>query len=794
MVMGILERKLWNFIKHNLGQFLAATAVVMIGVMFYISMNTTYTNLSQSQAKFYKENNFADYYFQMVKAPEEVVKQIEAVNGVRRVTGRIQKDLPIIKPNDERATARLVSYTLPMDNELNRITLEQGQMFAANQSSTNAEVLLDPKFAPANQISWGDTVAVVVDGRERFLTAVGSAGSPEFVYPMKDAADILPDPLKFGIFMLEQRQAQQLLNMPGQINQVLLEFSPGADQTQVAEEVKEILKPYGLLGSYPRKYQLSHAVLQAKLDGIRSMSLFMPLIFLAMAALIQFIILRRMVKTQRTQIGVMKALGYSNTQIMIHYTVYALAVSILGAILGVISGSLLAGSISTLFATYFDLPGGLHGFDLKTISYALLLSLGIGAVAGITGSRGVLRIQPAEAMRAEPPQKAGKSWLEKLPLVWNSFSPEWKMTLRNIGRNRGRFIITMIGVVFAVGLLIMAFFYNDAVDYMMQKSFYEGETYDLTVRFNSFVSEDELLNITRLDGVQKAEAFMEMPVKIHFRNKSEDETLLAYPTDMTMKKLQDETGRLIKVPPEGMIINQRTAQKLGIKTGDQVEVETLLPVGPIHYDTVEIVGDTQQLFGGGSYINLEQANRILQEGHVISGAMLNIETGKEAEVEHELSKMLGIASVISRQKEIQIFKEDMSIVTSMVSIMVFFAIVLGFAIIYNSSVINFAERRRELATLRVMGFTMQEISSLLLKENIIILLCGIMLGLPFGHLMVKSYVQSAATDQFTLPVVIYPTTYLFAAIGGIIFIIVAHRFALRAVKSLDMVATLKNTD
>ena len=792
--MGILERKLFNFIKHNLGQFLAATAVVMIGIMFYISMNTTYSNLSRSQANFYNENNFADYYFQVVKAPEEVVRQIENVAGVKRVTGRIQMDLPILKAHDERATARLVSYSLPMENELNRITLEQGHMFAAGAGGANIEVLLDRQYAQANRISWGDQIAVIVDGRERVLTAAGMAVSPEFIYPMKSAADILPDPLKFGIFMAEQRQVQQLLNMPGQINQVLLEFTPGADQSQVTQAVGEILKPYGLLVNYPRKYQTSHAVLQAKLDGIRTMSAAMPAIFMFMAALIQFIILRRMVKTQRTQIGVMKAVGYSSRLIMIHYTMYALAVSMLGAVLGTVMGIFLAGSISSLFAQYFNLPGGLQGYDVKTMTNAFLLSLVVGLAAGMGGSRGVLKIQPAEAMRAEPPQKEGKSWLEKWPQFWNRVDPGWKMTLRSMGRNRGRFIITLIGVIFAVSLLIMAFFYNDAVDYMMKKSFTEGETYDLTVRFNSPVAEDEILNLNRLEGVLQAEPFMEVPVRIHFRGQAADELLLAYQPEMQMKKLQDEKGRVIRVPQEGIIINQRTGDKLGIKSGDRVEVETLLMTGPIHRAQVKIVGVTQQLFGGGSYINLEQANRILQESRLMSGTLLDIEPGRADRVEHELGKMLGITSVISRQKEIQIFKEDMSVVTSLVSIMVFFAVVLGFAIVYNASVINFAERRRELASLRVMGFTVKEIASLLFKENIILLGIGIILGLPFGRIMIKSYVQSVATDQFTLPAVIYPITYILAALGSTFFILVAHRFAVRGLKDLDMVATLKNTE
>jgi ABC-type transport system, involved in lipoprotein release, permease component len=792
--MGILARKLTHFIRRNLGQFLAAVAVVALGIMVYVSMNTAYSNLSQSQTQLYQDNHFADYYFQTVKAPQEVVKQIEKVPGIKMTTGRIQTDLAIIKTNDERATARLISYTLPVQNQVNGIVVEKGRMFSSNQNGSSIEVLVDPQFASANHINWGDSTAVVVNGRERFLTVVGTGSGPEFVYPLKDAADILPDPLKFGIFMVETGQAQQLLNMEGQINQVLLQFSPGADQTQVIAAVHDILQPYGLIGSYPRKNQISHAVLQAKLDGIHSVAVYLPIIFLAMAVVIQLIILRRMVKTQRTQIGVMKALGYDNAQIMLHYTWYSLAVSMLGAIMGTVLGVMMAGAISNLYNQYFNLPGGLQPLNIRILVNSLLLSLGIGIAAGLSGSWGVVRINPAEAMRPEPPRNGNRILLEKWPGLWGRIAPVWKMTLRSIGRNPGRFFITMLGVIFSIGLLIIAFFYNDAVDYMMQKTFNEGERYDITVRFNSPLPESELLYISRMDGVQKVEPFMEMPVKIHFRDGTEDEILLAYPAGLSMKRLEDEKGNPISVPPDGIVLNQRTAKKLGAGKGDNVEVETQLPIGPIHYESVKIVGETQQLFGGGSYINLDQANNILQESHLISGAMIRVDSGQESQVESQLDKMLGISSILGRQKEIQIFQNDMSVVTSAISIMIFFAVVLGFAIIYNASVINLAERRREMASLRVMGFSVKEISSMLFKENLILLAAGILFGLPFGRILVKSYVESVSTDQFTLPVVIYPRTYLFAAIGGIIFVMVAYRFAVSGIKRLDMVAALKNTD
>jgi putative ABC transport system permease protein len=794
MVMGILGKKLWRHIRHNQGQFLAVVAVVMVGIITYVAMSTSYYNLSQSQEKFYRENNFADYNFQLVKAPEQVIKQVEMLPGVKRVSGRIQRDLPIIKNNEERATARVVSYTLPMEDELNTLSLVQGRMLADNQRASDVEVLLDPKFAAANHLVWGDRITVVVEGKEVFLTAIGSAISPEFVYAMKDSADILPDPQKFGVFMLESHQAQQVLNMPGQINQVLIEFAAGADQTQVIASVKDLLKPYGLLASYPRKDQTSHAVLQAKLDGIRSVALFLPVIFLGIAAAIQFVILRRMVKAQRSQIGVMKAIGYGNYRIMAHYVSYALAVSILGAVLGTLLGLILAGSISQLYAQFFNLPGGVQGYNIKVILYGFILSLSVGIIAGLTASRSVTRIYPAEAMRPEPPQSNGKSLLEKWPPLWRNLSPGWKMTLRNIGRNRNRFALTLLGVVFAVGLLIIAFFINDAVDYMMQRTFYEGQTYDLSIRFNSLIQEKELLDISRIDGVQKVEAFLELPVKIHFQGKAEDEVLLAYPPDMSMKTMESGNGLPILIPPDGILINQRTATKLGVKEGDEVELETLLPIGPIHRDTIRIMGETRQLIGGGSYIDLERANRILQERHLVSGTMIKVETGKVGFVEGEINKMLGVASVLSRQKELQNFQNSMASMTYSVSLMVLFALVLGFAIVYNSSVMNFAERQREIASLRVIGYSIQEVSALLLKENLLQSGLGVLLGLPFGRFVAGAYVKSVSTDLYTLPVIIYPLTYLFSALGGIIFIMLAHSFAIKGIKDLDLVATLKNSD
>lgn len=795
--MFVLAKKLLRTIRTTRGQFLAVSVVVLVGITVYISMSTVSYNMSRSRDIFYSDNNFADYYFQVIKAPEGVIKQVESVPGVSRATGRIQKDVPVIGKNGERATARLTSYPLPMNTEVNRLQLLSGRLFDKYPEGGDAEVLLDPQYASANRLSPGDTVTVVAEGRQVLLTVTGTATAPEFIYPMKDTASLIPEPGNFGIFMVPHNQVQQILNLSGQINQVVIKLSPGVDEKVVAEQIDGILEPYGRLASYPRKQQLSDAVLSGELDQLRMMSRFLPSIFLGIAALIEFVMLGRMVKSQRSQIGTMKAIGYNNFQIMWHYTSYALLVGMLGALLGSIAGVMLASSLSLLYAQFFNLPEVVSGASGQSLLYGFALSLSAGAVAGLTASRGVLNVQPAESMQPEAPKGSGNIFLESWAWFWRRLDTAWKMGLRTIMRNRLRSAITLLGVVFATGMMIVAFFFQDTVNVMIDEYF--TQKYDYFVRFNGPVREPALLDITRLDGVTRAEPVFEVPVKLHFEGRSQEELLIGLPHDTKMQRLASETGSPLQLPDSGLLISSSTARKLQARVGDEVQVETLLPLGPTRRSTVRIMGVNQQFVGGMSYLTLAEANRIMHDNRLISGAMLKIDMGRASLVEAELNDMTGVSSILSRRAEMESFTSQMDYMYFFVAIMVSFAILLGFAIVYNASIISFAERRRELASLRVMGFTVQEVSGLLLKENLLQTLLGVALGLPFGRLLADYYIQAMMTSSdlystYTFKLVIYPTTYFLSALGGVFFIMAAYRLAVRGVKTLDLVEVLKTRD
>jgi len=792
--MNVLTRRLWHTIKGSLGQFLGMAVIIAVGISLYIGITTAFFNLSHSQEVFYRENHFADHYFYVIRAPESIVKQVQAVPGVTLVTGRIQKDIPVLKDNQERATVRLTSYPLPMDNEVNQIQLTDGRMFHRYPSGGGIEVLVNPAYFDANSLSFGDTIDIVAENRKYPVTVVGTAVGPEFTYIMKDSSNLVPDYEAFGILMIPHNQSQEIFNLPGQVNQIIVQFAPGTDTNKAVNVIKDILKPYGNLASFPRKDQLSHAAMDAELSGLDAMSGFLPLLFLGIAAAIQFVLLRRMIKTQRTQIGILKAIGYDNRQIMLHFSSYALIICMVGALAGILFGIVLASVFSDIYAIFFNLPQSIGGINIEVIIYSLLLSLGVGVLAGFTASRSILTISPAESMRSLPPTTSSRSLFEHFPWLWAKLDSSWKMALRTISRNRFRLLVTLGGIMATVALLIVSMFTNDAIDYMLDQHFYQESSYDYMLQFNQPVKNYELLNISRIDGVNQTEGVFSLPVKLHCNGKSSDDILMGIDPINKLKSPANEAGVTLPVPDEGMIISCKSAEKLGLKVGDTVNVETVLGMGESHFADIKVIAVNYQLFGVESYISLKQANHILTEANLVTGALLKVDKYQAEAIENELSNMTGINSILSRQKEKDNIYSLMDSMIYMVGTMILFSAILGFVIIYNSVIMSFNERKRELASLLTMGFTRKEVSTIIFKETIPQAIPGILLGLPAGRLLADLYIHSVEFDMWYMPVIIYPSSYIIAAVGAFIFVLLGQWAASRGIQKLDIIELSKNMD
>ncbi len=794
--MSPLNRKLGRTIKTTRGQFIALVAIVMVGVVIFIAMNTAFYNLSRSQEEFYDDKNFADYYFHVVKAPLTITKQIKEINGIIQVTGRIQKDVPLVKDKGGRSVARLTSYPLPMEKEINQIHLLSGRLF---DDSTDG-VLVDPQHAQAKSLSPGDRLEIIVEGKKVSLSMIGTATGPEFIYPLKDASTMFPDPENFCIIMGPHEQVEQLVNMEGQINQVLVKLAPGADEEQIASKIEKILEPYGNLASYPRSDQLSNATMQMELDGLESSSRFLPMIFFILAAAIQFILLNRLIKSQRLEIGIMKGLGYSNRQIMLHFIGYALAVTTAGFVLGALLGIISASAIADMYALFFNLPESIGGINGAAVFWSWFVTSLLGVVSGLLASWSVIKIHPAEAMRPDPPRGGSRTWLERWDFLWGRLHTSWKMSVRSISRNRSRFAVTVLGVIAAVSIMILGLFADDSVDYMMDQHFTRETRYDYIVHFTQPVKGNELMNWLQWEEVYQLESALEVPVAISALQadeemaKSEDELISGLEKQFGLRGIFNEDGKALAVPEEGILLSERTARKLGIGVGDYIRVESKLGIGPSRESSLKVVAVNKQLMGGGSFVSLETANRILQEKQLVSAVMLKVDINKSEALEKRLNDIPGVASVVSKDKEIDSIMRLMDSMLYFIGIMLFFSVILVLAIVYNSSIMGFNERKRELSSLRVMGLSEREVSSLLFKETCIQSALGIMLGLPAGRLLGELYMTAVNTDLFYMPVIIYPQTYLIAGLVAVGFVLLGHYFVIRKVKELDMVEVLKNRD
>ncbi len=791
--MSILTRKLLRTIQATRGQFLALVVIVTLGVVLYIGMTTSYYNLSRSQQQFYQDYGFADYNFMVVKAPESVVARVEALPGVVKATGRMQKDVPIIKDGNERITGRLTGYPLPMENEVNRLHLLSGRPLD-RQSSEKVSALVDPQYAQANGLTPGQEIEVIADGKKVTLVVTGTATSPEFIYPMKDAASLFPEPERFGILMVSQFQAQQMLGLPGQINQLLVDLAPGVDEEEIKQQIEKILEPYGNISSFPRGDQSSHVVLQAELDGIQLFARSLPFMFFLVAAAIQFIILTRMIRSQRLAIGVMKALGYNNRRIMWHYTAYGLAVGLVAATLGSILGLGLAAALNNLFAQFFNLPAMVNDVNIRVVLYSFLITSMVGMASGLLASRSVIRINPAEAMRTQPPAFGRRTPLESWPWLWKQLSSSWKMSLRSIFRNRGRFVVTVLGIISSVVLLVFACFSLDATDYLMNQNFKQINRYDYLIRFTEPIKYTEILDWNRWDEVQRMEPMMELPVKLYARGESEDEVLVGMAPSSRLKRVYDKFGQERQIPDQGILISKRVADKLGLQVGDEVKVETTLGIGPSRTSYLTIMGINEPMIGSGSYVSLDTANSMLGEQEVASAVLLKLDKAQMPSLENRLQEMSRVGSVTSPTQEQETYEQLMGTATTSIAVLILFAGLLGLAIIYNTSVMTFNERERELASLRVLGYSRGEVAGLLRQETWIQAVLGIGLGLPTGKAAGAAYMASASTDLYSFPVIIYPRTYFIVAGVALIFVWIGLQLANRKVRQLDMVEALKNQD
>jgi putative ABC transport system permease protein len=787
--MRALNRKLLRDLWRLRGQVLAIALVMASGVGVLVMALTTVESLEETAVAYYERYRFGHVFARVERAPEHLAERLRAIPGVQAVETRIVRTAVLdVEGFEEPVIGQLVSVPERSEPRLNRLALRQGRY---PDIGDPAEAVLSEPFAEAHGLGLGDHLRAVINGRWRELTVVGIALSPEYVYAIGPGA-LMPDDLRFGVLWMGQEALQAAFDLDGAFNDVSLALLRGTDPEFVVDRVDRLLDRYGGVGAYARADQLSNWFLTNEIVQLRTLSTILPTIFLAVAAFLTHMVLGRLIAVERSEIGLLKAFGYGNRAIALHYTRFVLGIGAIGVVLGWIVGYWLGLYDTRLYAEFYHFPFLLFRPGPRPFAIAAVVSLGAALIGALGAVRTAAALPPAEAMRPPAPPLFRRTALSRLGFVRHLDQPT-RILLRQIVRWPGRSFLTAAGIAMSVAVLVTSMQWLDAINHMVNVYFLEAQGQDLSVGFAEPRSSEVTRDLARLPGVQTTEPMRSVAARLRNGWREEREALQGVPARQELYRVYDAQGRALELPPGGVVISTMLASLLDVRVGETINVQVLEGRRPT-FD-VPVVATFETYIGSPAYMDIHALNRLMRERPSVTAVHLRVDPNEREALFRELKTLPRVSSVTVKEAAVQTFRETMAeTITIFVSFFIVFSCTLAFGVTYNAARISLSERGRELATLRVLGFTRAEISYILLGEVALLTFIALPLGCLAGFALASLIVQAFETELYRVPFVILASTYGWAMLIGLAAAAVSALLVRRRVDRLDLIAVLKTRE
>ncbi|TGM03167.1 ABC transporter permease [Leptospira barantonii] len=777
-MVKILDRKVFREMKTLKTQGITIALVVAAGVGIFIASRSAYDSLFSAREKFYASSYFAQGFVSLKRSPESVLKDLSDIPGIGAARTRIVQEAVLDIPNETLPTSgRFVSLT----DGINVPYLRSGRL-----PKGESEVLLSEAFAISNKLVPGNKIVGILEGEKRILTVVGIALSPEYVYIFR-GTNPLPDDKHFGILWMDRKGMENAFGMIGAFNDVVFTFAPEAKRTSVLKRMDEILEPYGGFGAYDRDKLPSHSFLRDEFKQLKTMAYTLPMIFLGVAAFLLHIVSTRIIAQEREQIATLKALGYSDMEIAGHYLKIISVISGFGSVLGVMIGFWLGGAMTDLYSEYYRFPHLNFRFDPSLA----LIGIAIGIFSGALGTSysifKILKLDPAQAMRPPVPASFKKNPIETYTKI---LSTQSRMILRNLTRRPARTLISILGISTSVMIMVLGMFSTDAVNAMIEIQFNLLQRESVTVSFLGPVSKTAVDEFKNDPGVLSAEGYRMIPIRIRVGHLSKEISLQGIPSDAKLRRLVGKRRNILTPPSSGIFLNANVAEKLGIKTGSQIQMEVL--EGNRKKISVRVDGLVEELLGQGAYMDLVAANRLLGEGESINLIALRTDAKEESKLLSRLKEVPKISGISTREGSLKVFSDTMSRSTLATTVVLFiFAAVISVGVVYNTAMISLSERIFELGSLRILGFTKEEVFRILAGELGFEILASLPIGCVSGYLCAYLLMNTVETEGFKIPLIISYRTYVIAIFTTLGTAVVSYVILYSKIKTMDLLSVLK---
>jgi len=737
-----------------------------------------------------KPPHFADVFAWVKRAPDAMAGRLAEVPGVVDVQTTVEAFARVSVPGSvDPVMGNLIGLDPHQPQRLNQVRLRSGRWPEGGaRGSGELEAVVTASFADGHRLKPGATVTALVNGKRRTLRITGTGLSPEYIF---GGVMGMPDLRAFGVFWIDKDELAGAMDMRGAFNRVALKLEPSASEPAVLDAVTRRLASLGGAPAYGRDEQSSHAMLDNEIREQSVICTVLPAIFLAVAGFLLHVVTARLVATQREQVAALKALGYRDAAIAWHYLKLVAPMVVGGYLLGLALGRSLGRMITGLYAEFFRFPT----FEHHIPAWLALTGLGIVAVTAVLGTltaiASTVRLSPAEAMRPPAPGRYRRALLERVPRL--AAAPAVRMIVRNLERRPVRAAVTVGGIAASVAIVIMGYFFRDAIEAIVDSQFNLSMRGDVIVWMNDPVDAGAARELARLPGVLQVEPGRRLAVRFSHGHRSQKGLVDGHPEPARLQRVVDVQQRAVEAPLDGLLMTDRLADKLRLKPGDLVTVE--VREGRREVLQIPLRATVSDMMGLNAFIQRDALNALLGDGDVANFFSLRTARSDLPRVLEATQALPKVAGAFSKATMVRNMEEiSARNVRIMSTILTVFAAVIAVGVVYNNARIALAERSWELASLRVLGFTRGEVSLLLLGELAIGIAIALPLGMLLGWGLTHAIVGLMRTDQFLFPVVIQPRTYAWAAICVVAAGLGSALVVRRRIDRLDMVAALKTRE
>lgn len=787
--MHPLNRKILRDLVRLRGQVAAIGAIVASGVGMLVMSLAAMQSLTDTSQAYYERYQFADVFAVARRAPLRILRDLEAIDGIRLVEARIVKYATIdVASFAEPIAGSIVSIPAEHPLRLNKLVLRAGRMPDAARVN---EVLINEPFAEAHALRPGDTIEALLNGRKRVLEIVGIALSPEFIYAIGPGA-LMPDASRYGVVWMGQKALAAAYDLENSFNNVAFSLWPGTSEATVLRSIDQVLEKYGGTGAIGRADQVSNWFVMNEIEQLKSIARILPPIFLAVAAFLTNMVLARLVYIERAEIGLLKAIGYGHITVAWHYTKFVLVICAVGVVAGWGLGYWLGRMMTTMYADLFRFPLLVFAPDYEIFALSAVVSIGTALIGAIAAVRIAASLPPAEAMRPPSPPSFRHSNLS-LARVTEWLDQPTRIIFRQVFRRPWRAITTSFGVAAAVAVLVASLQWLDAIDFMLEDYFTDQQRQDLTVSLVESAKLDVVNDVARLPGVQAVEPLRAVATRLHFGSRYRREAIVGLPAGSDLQVLHDVQGSRVAIPGAGLLMSSAMAEILDVAVGDQVLVEVLEGRRPVASVPVAAIFET--LIGTPVYMRLDTLNAKLKEPGRINLLAVVFDKRLQPQLYKRIKELPTIAGVVLKSAAVELFHETIGeTMLIMILFYVAFAATLAFGVLYNNMRISLSERGRELATLRVLGFSKGEISYMLFGEATVLTLVGLPLGCFLGWLLALFMAQGFDTELFRIPVVIEPSTYGYSVLVVLVSAVMSALLVEQRLLKLNLISVLKTRE